>query len=116
MTRPEDALEKAREAAREGGYVDEAPVYGASSGGIDYARLAEWAIIDPRRARVYSTRRLGAPITWGKRLLLRMLRQHHEEVTAQQTRFNAQVAAALATLDARVRALEEARGERTPGA
>src|SRR3712207_8596093 len=57
-----------------------APV--AVGGGVDYERLAEWAIIDPRQARVYSTRRPGAPITWGKRAL--RSEEHTSELQSRQ--------------------------------
>ena len=108
MTRPEEALERAREAAARSEVSEPPPAFEVTpGGGSSFDQLSEWAVIDPQQARVYSTRRFGAPITWAKRGLLRLLRQHTEEVTAQQTRFNAHVAAALVTLDARVRALEE---------
>ena len=60
---------------------------------VSARRLAEWAIIEPDEAEVYSTRRYGRPITAVKRLLVRLLRQYFGQVTAQQSRFNAQVAA-----------------------
>ena len=69
-------------------------------------RLAEWALIQPDPGRVRSTRRLGAPITWAKRVLMRALRQYNDQVVAQQSRFNAHVGAHLVRLDERVAALE----------
>ncbi len=96
MTPEEAADEAAREAARrraEGGYagvgragaLDESIVHGAPS----RALLAEWAVIEIDRDEViYSTRAGGAPITFFKRLLARLLRQYFIELEARQTRFN----------------------------
>lgn len=106
MTRPEDALARAREAAErkraEGAYGEAAGALDASLAGERPSTelLSEWAEIEVDPSRVYSTRRLGAPITAFKRLLLRMLRQYHAEAEARQTRFN------IALLE-RVRELEE---------
>ena len=58
--------------------------------------------VDPEL--VYSSRRLGAPLTFMKRGLMRLLRQYTAELEAQQTRFN------LALLG-RLRELERRRGE-----
>jgi hypothetical protein len=58
--------------------------------------------------RVYSTRRLGAPVTAFKRLLMRLLRQYHVELEAQQTRFNIALLAHVRDLERRVSALERA--------
>lgn len=69
-------------------------------------RLVEWAIIDPDQAPVYSTRRYGKPITILKRLLVRFLAQYLNEVSAQQSRFNAAVAAHVMRLEERVEELE----------
>jgi hypothetical protein len=55
---------------------------------------------------VYSTRRFGAPITFFKRLLLRLLRQYVDEALAQETRYNALAAAYIINLEERVRDLE----------
>jgi hypothetical protein len=60
---------------------------------------------------VRSTRRLGAPITWIKRGVLRFLRQYLDQVLAQQSRFNAHVAAHVMSLDDRVRRLERLAGD-----
>jgi hypothetical protein len=68
--------------------------------------LTEWALIEPDAAEVYSTRRLGAPITAFKRLLLRALRQYNGQILAQQSRFNAHVAAHIMSLDDRIALLE----------
>lgn len=78
-------------------------------------RLAEWAIIEPTSVDVYSTRRLGRPITAVKQLLVRLLAQYIGQVSAQQSRFNAQIAAHVLRLEERVAALEEAARERDGG-
>jgi hypothetical protein len=106
--RPEEAVERARaEAARkraEGAYPPAAPADpGAPSVGPDLARLREWAIVEVDSELVYSTRRGGAPITWAKKLLLRLLRQYTTELEAQQTRFNVGVVAYLESLEKRER-------------
>jgi hypothetical protein len=82
-------------------------------------QLAEWAIIEPEQAQVYSTRRFGKPITLIKRLLIRLLSQYLGQMSAQQSRFNAQVAAHVIRLEERVQALEAAAArvdDGTPGA
>jgi hypothetical protein len=102
--RPEEAAAHARaEAARkraEGAYPPDAPPDpGAPSGGPDLARLREWAIVEVDAELLYSTRKGGAPITWFKRLLLRLMRQYTTELEAQQTRFNVGVVAYLESLE-----------------
>ena len=118
MTTPERALEEAREAARrkraEGAYGPPEP--GALEESVSSARasldlLAEWAVLAVDPDAVYSTRRLGAPITALKQLLLRLLRQYHWELEAQQTRFNIAMLEHLGELERRVSALERARAE-----
>jgi hypothetical protein len=80
---------------------------------VDSARrLARWAIIEPDAAAVYSTRRFGRPITAVKRGLVLLLRQYIGQVSAQQSRFNAQVAAHVVRLEERVGELEAAARER----
>ena len=112
MTSPEDAVERARRAAAEvraeGAYREEPPSFEVSPAArlADW-RLTEWAIIEPDAEKAHSTRRLGAPITWLKRGLRRLLRQYHDDLAGQQSRFNAQIAAHVMSLDDRVRALEE---------
>jgi hypothetical protein len=100
--RPEEALERARQAAdqarREGQYPPKAESRKPKAG-PDLARLREWAIIEVDRDVLYSTRRAGAPITRLKRMLLRMLRQYTTELEAQQTRFNVGVVAYLESLE-----------------
>ena len=68
-------------------------------------------MLAPEEAKVYSTRRLGQPITLLKRGLVRLLRQYLNEVNAQQSRFNALVAAHVMRLEQRVEELER-RAER----
>jgi len=137
---PREALEAARRAAA--GTEDEAGRAGAEPGRArvepgaagaqpgavardDWAladpsaatrRLVEWAIIEPDQARVYSTRAYGRPITWLKRGLIRLLRQYLDQVTAQQSRFNANVAAQLLRLEERVSELERRSGPGGPAA
>jgi hypothetical protein len=109
VTRPEDALERAREAAARAGA---APEPGEEAAALERAIapgrptsevLQEWAVISVDPARVYSTRRGGRPITAFKRLLLRLLRQYTLELEAQQTRFNLAVLARLGELERRDR-------------
>ena len=116
MTTPEEALEDARRAAAErraaGGYA------GAERGGpLDATFVAdrppdevmgEWAVIEVEEATLYSTRRGGAPVTWVKRLLLRLMRQYLVELQARQTRFNLALLRRMGELEERVGALERA--------
>lgn len=111
MKDPQQALAAAREAAaavpepagEQGPWRLEDP-------SVSARRLAEWAIIEPEQAEVYSTRRFGRPITALKRLLIRLLRQYLDQMNAQQSRFNAHLAAHVIRLEDRVQALEEALG------
>lgn len=109
---PEEAPERAaQEAARRraaGGYqgvgshgtLDESIVHG----GIPRELLARWAVIEiePREV-VYSTRPAGAPITFFKRILVRLLRQYFVELEARQTRFNIALLERLDALERRER-------------
>lgn len=117
MTSPEDALEQARREAERrragGGYADtgegelsESIVDGEPSREL----LSQWAVIEiePREV-VYSTRPAGAPITFVKRLLARMLRQYLVELEARQTRFNIALLARLGALEKRLERLEAER-------
>jgi hypothetical protein len=106
--KPEDALERARaEAARKRGDGVYPPAEGVAgspaAGGPGLAQLREWAIVEVDPELVYSTRRGGAPITWLKKLLLRLLRQYTTELEAQQTRFNVGVVAYLERFEKRER-------------
>ena len=114
MTSPEEALERARAAAakerdRPGSPYSE-DVSGMRIQPTDRdasTRLLEWALIEPDPERVHSTRRLGAPITWVKQLLLRALHQYHGEMVAQQTRFNLEAVQHVRALEDRVAYLEQ---------
>lgn len=114
MISPEEALAEARRRAAERGEAeggassDESPLTAGDSQRDALKRLADWAMIEPDEGEVYSTRRLGAPVTFLKRRLIRLLNQYLLQITAQQSRFNANVLAHLVALDERVRALEEA--------
>lgn len=113
MKTPEEALAAARSRAAgaegpEGPPSPEDPAAAAK-------RLAQWAIIEPDEAAVYSTRRFGGPITAFKRVLVRLLRQYFVQLNAQQSRFNADVAAHVMRLEERVGELERRAGESGPG-
>jgi len=112
MTEPEQALARARASAdamrASGAYGDDLAGFRIEpTDTVTPQRLLEWALIEPDPANLYSTRRLGAPITFAKRLLLRGLRQYLGEITAQQTRFNIQLIAYVSRLTERVEALEQ---------
>jgi hypothetical protein len=120
---PEEALAAARAAAAAAASAG-APDAGDGPAGAPWSlrsasastrQLAEWAIIEPEASRVYSTRRYGRPITAIKRLLVRMLRQYIGQMSAQQSRFNAHVAAHVMRLEDRVAELEQAAREREDG-
>ena len=91
--RPEDALPEARRRAEAAGRSE--PAGPAAGGPPTLQELREWAVISVDPAAIYSTRRGGAPITFLKRMLLRLMRQYTAELEAQQTRFNAAVVAHL---------------------
>jgi hypothetical protein len=119
---PEEALTEARRRAAESAAGESEPAPGtAESHGesveearrASLRRLATWAVIEPEEAEVYSTRTLGAPITLLKRLLVRLLRQYLVQIAAQQSRFNAHVAAHIISLEDRVLALEQSARERS---
>ena len=109
-----DAVRRAREEAERrlvaGGYnetgADLAP---APVEPLSRERMLEWALIEPDPDLVYSTRKVGAPITWIKRMLMRGLRQYHGQLLAQQTRFNIHTVAYLTLLEERIEKLEQER-------
>ncbi len=109
MKDPEQALAAARAAAAAGGEPEEpdAAPWSLEHAAVS-ARLAEWAIIEPNQAEVYSTRRFGRPITILKRSLIRLMRQYLGQMSGQQSRFNAHIAAHVMALEKRVAELEEA--------
>ena len=100
---PESAPDAARASAErkraEGAYPPDTMAPGAPPAGPDLARLREWAIVEVDSDLLYSTRSGGAPITWFKRMLLRLMRQYTTELEAQQTRFNVGVVAYLESLE-----------------
>jgi hypothetical protein len=110
MTTPETALQRARSAAASmraaGAYPDGEPGLQAAPPEISTRKLLEWAMIEPDLSSVRSTRRLGAPMTALKRLLVRLLMQYHAELLAQQTRFNIATLAQLGRLEDRFDQLE----------
>ena len=115
MRTPEEALLEARRRAAEsasGSPVADRTESVEEARRASLRRLAAWAVIEPEEAEVYSTRRLGAPITLLKRLLVRLLRQYLVQISAQQSRFNAHVAAHVISLEDRVAALEQAARQR----
>ena len=117
MTRPDDALERARREAErrraEGAYAGDtlAGPEPHEAGRVTPELLREWSLIEVDHALVYSTRRGGAPITGLKRALLRLLRQSTTELEAQQTRFNVGVLAYVRELEQRIAELERREGE-----
>ena len=115
MSGPDDALERAREAAaakrRRGGYAGAAEGADALDPTIlgekaPATLLSKWAVIEIEPDLLYSTRRGGAPVTGLKRLLMRLLRQYFVELEARQTRFNLGVLAAISELEQRMNRLE----------
>jgi hypothetical protein len=64
--------------------------------------LLEWAIIEPDMDLVTSTRRLGAPIRWVKRVLVHLIRQYTGQLASQQTRLNVHLMGRLGELDERL--------------
>ncbi len=112
MTKPEDAVAAARAELER---LRAAGRYGEPEGGltveptdrVSRAQLLEWALIEPDLSELRSTRRGGAPITAVKRLLLRGLQQYHNELIAEQTRFNIHVLRRLFELEDRLDELEQ---------
>ena len=112
MKDPAEALAAARRARPEWARREPSPPWSLEDEAVSTRRLAEWAIIEPELGEIYSTRRYGRPITAVKLLLVRMLRQYIGQMSAQQSRFNAQVAAHVMRLEQRVAELEEAIADR----
>jgi hypothetical protein len=108
MTTPEEALERARQrAASYPEQGEKGPLDETFPGDVpDLDTLAEWATIEVEPDVLYSTRRLGGPVTALKRLLLRLLRQYHVELEARQTRFNIALLARLRLIEERLDRLE----------
>ena len=117
---PDEALDEARRraaAAREAGVYDDADEVaklGRRPPREPLAQLYDWAIIEPDVERVVSTRRLSWPITAFKRGLVRLLRQYHQELEGQQTRFNIHFLAYTSRLERRVAELEAREDDEPP--
>ena len=117
MTSPERAVELARdrvaEARARGGYPDDLARFAIDPvDAVTLEHLLEWAVLEPDISELRSTRRLGAPITWVKRALYRLLRQYNGQVLAQQSRFNIQLAVYVGQLHDRVERLEREHDQR----
>ena len=117
---PEEALDAARRAAADarahGEYTDDLSGFAiAPTDRVSVEQLMEWAVIEPDVANMRSTRTLGAPITFAKRLLLRGLQQHFNELTMLQARFNLHLLVRMTELEDRVIALERAAAARGVG-
>ncbi len=112
--KPEDAIAAARTELER---LKAAGRYAEPHGGltveptdrVSRAQLLEWALIEPDASELRSTRRGGAPITAVKRLLLRGLQQYHNELIAEQTRFNIHVLRRLFELEDKLDELEQQR-------
>jgi hypothetical protein len=108
---PEQALAEARrrvEAARAAGEyadADRLPVLGRPEP-TDLARLHEWALIEIEPEEIRSTRRIGKPITLFKRFLGRLLVQHHNSLSGQQSRFNLELLGYIVRLERKVADLQ----------
>ena len=95
--RPEEALERARSAS----FGEDLSGFAVEpTSDVTIERLMEWAVIETDPALVRSTRWWGAPITWYKRALRRMMRQELGQAYAQQSRFNLMVVTRLQELEA----------------
>lgn len=116
MTTPEDALDRARAAAhaRRDRYGEVSPTRLGPPYDRIRARLSEWAVPDPTGYEIRSVRRVGAPITWLKRGLVRLLYQFHAQLIADQSRFNLLALNYVRTLEERIDALERALADATP--
>ncbi len=105
--KPEEALDHARaELARRraaGDYAENMEGYRVAPDERPSTELLlEWAVIEPDLDLVVSTRRLGAPISWLKRMLVHLLRQYTGQLASQQTRLNLHLMGRMAELDERV--------------
>ncbi len=102
--RPEEAVDRARaELARrraEGAYAEDQGDYRVTAPERPSTELLlEWAVIEPDLDLVVSTRRLGAPISWLKRMLVHLLRQYTGQLASQQTRLNVHLMGRVAELE-----------------
>ncbi len=109
--KPQEAVAAARAAlaARraEGAYAEDVADYCVRPAERPSTELLlEWAVIEPDLDLVISTRRLGAPISWVKRLLVHLLRQYTGQLASQQTRLNVHLMGRVAELDERLADLQ----------
>lgn len=112
---PEQVPEEARRRAEAEGYEDLSGFEVEAPEAASLEKLRRWSFIEIDPAEVvYSTRRLGAPITALKRLLVRLRAQYDNELTGQQTRFNVHLLAYVTELERRVAELEARLGEQPP--
>lgn len=110
--RPEEALAAARAAAAaaraRGEYGQDLEGFViAPTDRVSVDQLMEWAVVEPDETLMRSTRRLGRPITFAKRLLLRGLQQHFNELTMLQARFNLNAVVRMVELEDRLDKLEQ---------
>ena len=108
---PEEAVDRARAALAvrraEGAYAEDVDDYCVRPADRPSTELLlEWAVIEPDLDLVVSTRRLGAPISWVKRLLVHLLRQYTGQLASQQTRLNVHLMGRVAELDERLADLQ----------
>jgi hypothetical protein len=111
VTLPEHAVARARAGAaqmRAAGRYQDADALRAPPPARDVSEMTlyEWAMLDPDLREVRSLRRWGAPITWVKRLLLRLLAQYHVQLVGDQTRFNMTLVSYVRRLEDRIEELE----------
>ena len=66
-------------------------------------------MIQVEPSAIYSTRRVGAPVTLLKRVLMCLMRQYTAQLEARQTRFNVALLGRLEELEGRIEALESRR-------
>ena len=116
MTSPEEAFERAEAAAARrrsaGGYPDtRGDALGDSivGGEPTHDQLSEWAVIEIDPDEVLYSTQVGAPLTFFKRLLARLLRQYLVELESRQTRYNIALLTRLDRLEQRIAADEAAR-------
>ena len=110
MTSVDDALAIARRRAAHGRasgrYPEPGPAPLEETFAVDRDTLTEWATITVAPETLYSTGRLGPLMTRGKRLLVRLLAQHHGEVETRQSRYNLALLERVRELEDRIEQLE----------
>jgi hypothetical protein len=106
--KPEEALQEARRrAAAQDGAQEIEGLTIEPTDRIELEQLIEWAVAEPDRENVRSTRLLGAPITALKRGLVHLTRQQTGHLLAQQARFNLHLLTRVAELEERLNRLED---------